>query len=420
MSNEANAPEGLLGSEKQTREDIREDWLNLPTIVASLLYLIAVTLSLSMMIPIAIRHGISTEFIGVLISLVTVLPLALTVGVFAAYRSAYQRGGSVDQPDTASLGEALKKALAWRRYALPLSFLNLLITFFVGFLLYEDIRYTPSEGGVLLGAFSVPLNFGDTLLSVPTSLFYWAYAGFFVYTLEATRRRYITKNLVPHFYVSSAFRWVYASIAVVLVYFAVQLGVDMFSFSETLSGIMKKPEFLTLLAFAVGMSPIQMLNPVATAVRSKFGIPGTESLPLSLIDGIDHTLEAFLQEENVDSFQALATENASLIAKRTKIPEDTIKDWQEQARLLNVLGDVETINRFRRLGFREITDLKVLLDEVDLSGKGKLSVEDLTKALSVKDNKEAKETPETWGVLIRILRQEYEKYLAQVKAEKKR
>ena len=402
-------------SRKMQAEEIARPRSGLGIVAVALgIYLVAAALSVVFLLSKWLAYDHLTPFVFVVISLPTVFPLAFTVGMVAAYQNNYQKAGK----GTGLPERVTREAVAWRRYAIPLALLNSIIVLILGVLLAEDIKATGeafqggifTEMGIMLGRFSVPFEYGITQVNISSLEFYLAYGGFGIYFLEASRRRFSAKSLVPDFYIALAFKWIYVSIAIVIVHLAMDLGSDLFGFSEALSNTVSRPEARMLVAFLIGIFPEEWINLLARKVRGWFGVAQAEPLPLSMLDGIDYTLEAYLHEQNIDSMQTLAGgQNLEEISRRTNISPDILEGWHNQARLFHVLGDKEIIARFRRIAVNDINDVAVFTKDIKLSNK--IPEKDFGQALIEKDVQKAQKQPQYWSVIIRVLLTEYRKHL---------
>lgn len=288
----------------------------------------------------------------------------------------------------------------------------------MGVLLAEDIQAAGDEFlkgmftkmGILPGNSSVPFEDGTTQVNISILEFYLADAGFGLYFLEPSLRRFSAKSLVPDFYIALAFKWIYVTSAIVVMHLAMDLGGAFLGFSESLSGAVSKPEARMLAAFLIGIFPEGWVNPAARKVRGWFGVVHAEPLPLSMLDGIDYTLEAYLHEQNIDSMQTPASgRNLEAISWWTKISEDILESRHNQARLFHVLCDKEMIARFRRVAVNDINDVAVFTKDIKLSDDIPEKV--FSRALIEKDAQEAQKHPQYWSIIIRILLREYREHL---------
>jgi len=195
-----------------------------------------------------------------------------------------------------------------------------------------------------------------------------------------------------------------------------------------------------LAAFLVGMFPLQVVTPVLESTRARLGMDVAKGLPITLINGIDSTLESLLQEENIDSVQILATTQVEELHKRTAIPKAALADWRSQARLFNALGTEVLIHRFARIGINDIDDLGILVPQVaamatvnvpstptaegaapsatttTVDGINSILIADFTEAMIIEPDEKAMATKGYWRVLIQVLVQEYLKKKAEDQA----
>ncbi|MEQ9032556.1 MAG: hypothetical protein RLP44_27805, partial [Aggregatilineales bacterium] len=302
----------------------------------------------------------------------------------------------------------------WSRFLMPLCLLNMFITLTGGFLLFLDLSWATDadlylRNDIIFGYYDFTLFFGTTIIKIPGSVFYLGLLGFMVQFLEVTRRRYVSRNLVPRFYLMSSFRLLQVVITVVVV-FVFQLL--LFSEIENINGFdyitATDPALSLVTAFLVGMFPLQLLTSFTERIRERLGMSTGEKLPITLINGIDNTLESLLQEENVDSTHILATSDINEINRRTAIPVSALKSWQNQAKLLNLLGKENLIHRFARMGINDFDDLLVLAENMDEPHVDNTAFKnDFTRAMKIKSDDEAIGDDSFWRILMLVLIREY-------------
>lgn len=369
---------------------------------------------------------------------VVAIPLIVTIGVFVVYRNTYRLRFTDKNRDIINNENewqaVISKALEWKRFALPFTFFNLFVTVVPMFLLSADISasfYRDDIDG-LFGVAFIPLNAVD----IPTTIFYFGYLGFMIHFLEMTRRRYVSRNLVPHFYMTSAFQFLYVTI-LIPVFFVAFTGtldatsaffadeptptvstdtaetgtVDAENADSAILAQYVPPDIrnLLVLSFVIGMFPLQSLSPIVERIRERLGLATYKEISIRMIHGIDNTIESLLQEENIDSVQILAMTDVHEIHQRTAIPEKVIIEWQKQAKLYHILSDEELIHRFARIGINDFDDLEILAtrahrQELDPT----LFFDSFKKSMQVKDPKEAINQEAFWEVLIQVLVREFE------------
>ncbi|MCB9451550.1 MAG: hypothetical protein H6672_08925 [Anaerolineaceae bacterium] len=388
-------------------------------LAALLFYFVPVILISFLLVDRALNQEYFIDVIGLFLIVIVFFPLMLTFGVFMVYRATYSTRTYIDMNSSSmTLTEqqrreeqqwnyVINKALDWRRYLMSLCLLNMFITIIGGYLLVSDIV---SSDGLYFGVSTVPLVYMTTVegdinasntVGIPGSVLWLGMAGYLFQYLESTRRRFVSRNLVPRFYLMSAFRLLQVMLAVVVGFLAINIIIP------------NPPADLVLLtAFVIGLFPMQILAPVVGEVRQRLGMQVTTQLPITMINGIDSTLESLLQEENIDSVQLLATTNVDIIHKRTRIPVRALLNWQRQARLFNVLGTQTLIDRFARIGINDFDDLGVLAAAIgslpDDPEKREAFQNDFTSAMLIKSDEESMGTDAFWRVLIQVLIREYQ------------
>lgn len=373
----------------------RQDWLNLNTTLAVIIYAISAWGSITIIRLGTEKVNLGNEFTVILVWLVTLFPALLIIFVFGAYRGAYKGQMEIERSGV--------KILAWRRYALPMTILMSITTFFLAAFLYEDLANSEGlidRGQFAFGTFEFPIYYGDTRIEIPSTIFWFAFLGYLITLTGVMLRRIVTNNLVPHFYLASSFRLIKSLLAAVLIVMALNGVPEIFPSSQIFQGYESKinltlnPYYNILIAFVAGATADDIVGWIIYKVRKSIGRGEGESLSLSTIQGIDPTLEAYLHEEGIDSIQILATTPRKKIVAATNIADETIEDWQVQAEFLRNLESPEIATKFHRLGINELSDL----DDLD--------VVKLSKALTSAGNKNYLENEEVFEVLINVLKNE--------------
>jgi len=367
----------------------RDDWLNSNTILSVLIYSSLAYSCINFLIVGFERAKIQAAFRPILSLLVTFLPGLVIVLAFAAYRSFYRGSSEGKRSD--------RRIVTWRRYSLPLMILMCITTIFLAAFLYEDLVYSSDiydGGGFAFGVFVFPLHYGETKLSIPSTIFWAGYVGYLMSLMGITLKRITTNNLVPHFYIASSYGLLKSLVAAVLVFLMIDALPGMFnadgvSFTDGLD-----PSLAILIAFTAGATADDVIKWVIAVIRRIFGRNVPDPLPLSLVQGIDPTMEAFLHDEGIDSIQALATAPISHIAARVGIPEETVRDWQSQAGFLRNFTSPVLAEHFHRIGINEVRDLKDLDND------------EVTKALAALKETDDLGKEEVNKVLIKVLKSE--------------
>ncbi|HEY4689792.1 MAG TPA: helix-hairpin-helix domain-containing protein [Anaerolineae bacterium] len=374
----------------------RQDWFNLNTILAAAIYAIVAWGSLQILLEGTRRRHLENAFF--LTWLVTLLPALIIVVAFGAYRGSYRGKAEGLRTD--------RRILAWRRYALHIAVLMSITTMFLAGFLYEDLVNSTEirEGQFAFGTFSFPIYVGQARIEIPSAVFWAAYIGYLITLLGVTLRRIVTNNLVPHFYLASSFRLIKSLVAAVLLVVAVtgmpQLLTEGFVTSASTAAekaVALDPYFTLLIAFVAGATADDVIGWIVYRVRRALGRGVTEPLPLSLVQGIDPTLEAYLREEGVDSIQMLATASLDDLVSIAGLPRPTLADWQLQAEFLRTFDSAALAAKFLRLGINELADFQGVADDK------------LTKALAAANEKDDLKNADVHAVLLQVLRGEAER-----------
>lgn len=170
--------------------------------------------------------------------------------------------------------------------------------------------------------------------------------GAFFYLLVLLIYRVNATALSPKFLVTSTLR---VSIALVLGFLAGLAGLFDVVSSETQR---------SLLFVLVGAFPSYAGASLQRKAREWFKrpIPGTEPLPLELIDGIDDLIAERLGEMGISEIQHLSTTDPGDLSLRTLYPLERVIDWIDQAILITYLQ--EHIVEARQLAIRGAIDMK--------------------------------------------------------------
>ena len=200
-------------------------------------------------------------------------------------------------------------------------------------------------------------------MAIPSTIYWAGYVGYLITLMGVTLKRITTNNLVPYFYIASSFGLLKSLVAAVLIFLMIDALPGLFtadgvSFKEGIN-----PSLAILIAFTAGATADDVIKWVIGTIRRIFGRNVADPLPLSLVQGIDPTMEAFLHDEGIDSIQALATMPINSITEKVGIPEETVKDWQSQANFLRNFTSSDLAEHFHRLGINELKDLKDLDDD---------------------------------------------------------
>jgi hypothetical protein len=209
----------------------------------------------------------------------------------------------------------------------------------------------------------------------PVGVVMYAFWGAFLYNLYNFIRRIIDGDFVPRVMIMGGIRIVLAIFASLLIYF---LFFQERSQSSTESLI--PSGLLIVTSFLAGFYPRQTLKMVITWMAGRLSqmFPAIGKYiytPLTVIQGITLEIEDRLNEEGIDSIQALATADVSKLLGCLPYPDNTILDWIDQAKLAVYFVDEAEFASLAGLGIRTYSSLLVyreaararpaLLDEVD-------------------------------------------------------
>ncbi|MFN0019432.1 MAG: hypothetical protein ACKVP0_14295 [Pirellulaceae bacterium] len=184
------------------------------------------------------------------------------------------------------------------------------------------------------------------------------FLGAYVYCLNLVYRRYTTRDLQPHVYLSCAMGLL---IGMVVNYAAFQVITSIASTSssdaEKFSGV--GAGGAAILAFSLGYFPNLAIRWFGRISRSSVHERQrrSDALPLSLIDGISELHESRLQDEGIDNVQNLASADIHDLVEKTPYSAQEIVEWVDQA-LLYLYVDPGEIDSFRRAGVRSVTDFR--------------------------------------------------------------
>jgi hypothetical protein len=361
-----------------------DDWLNLNTFMAVAIYAFVAVGSMQVLKAGAGKAHISEVLFPLLMWMVTLLPGLIIVLAFGAYRSFYH--GRIKARRNS------RRIVTWQRYALPLTILMSLTTLFLTGFLYEDMVFSAHiySTGFAFGTFAFPIYFGETEIDIPSAIFWFGYVGYLMTLIGVTLRRMITNNLVPHFYIASSFGLIKSLVAAAIIFLAAN-GLPDF-FAQGAAATQLNPRLAILIAFVAGATADDIINWLIARIRHLLGRNVSDPLPLSLVQGIDPTLEAYLHEEGIDSIQILATISLPILIQKTNLDENTLKDWQIQASFLRNFTSPALAERFHRLGINEHRDLENL-DETELA-----------KALAAVNEKNDLGNEEVNTILLKVLK----------------
>ena len=209
----------------------------------------------------------------------------------------------------------------------------------------------------------------------PVGVVMYAFWGAFLYNLYNFIRRIIDGDFVPRVVIMAGIRIVLAIFASLLIYF-----IFFREGSQTSTEALIPSGLLIVTSFLAGFYPRQTLKMVVTWMAGRLSqvfpaIGKYVYTPLTVIQGITLEIEDRLNEEGVDSIQALATADVPKLLQCLPYPDNTILDWIDQAKLAVYFVDEAEFASLASLGIRTYSGLLAyrhqaranpsLLDEVD-------------------------------------------------------
>jgi hypothetical protein len=264
----------------------------------------------------------------------------------------------------------------------PMTFLVVLSIVLLGVFSLSDDYVREHQPALNSPASLIPwARFGVSTIEVfpgvffPVGVVMYAFWGAFLYNLYNFIRRIIDGDFVPRVMIMGGIRIVLAIFASLLIYFLFfREGSQSSTESLIPSGL------LIVTSFLAGFYPRQTLKMVITWMAGRLSqmFPAIGKYiytPLTVIQGITLEIEDRLNEEGIDSIQALATADVSKLLGCLPYPDNTILDWIDQAKLAVYFVDEAEFASLAGLGIRTYSSLLVyreaararpaLLDEVD-------------------------------------------------------
>ena len=177
-----------------------------------------------------------------------------------------------------------------------------------------------------------------------------AFIGAFIFSAQCIFRRLITGDLTPSSYYGAGLRIIYA----------VVVGLMLSSLVEAVPGQDYSKAGLPILAFLTGMMPEQAF----LYLKERSGIFSTEksgksqTLPLSMLEGINAFHGIRLSEVGIDNAQNLAEANIIDLFLKTPYQPSILLDWIGQAKLYVHFGS--DLDKLRRMGIRTIFDFRTV------------------------------------------------------------
>lgn len=264
----------------------------------------------------------------------------------------------------------------------PLTFLVVLSILLVGVFSLSDEYVREHQPGHNGPSSLIPwARFGVSTIEVFPDIFFpvgvvmYAFWGAFLYNLYNFIRRIIDGDFVPRVVILAGIRIVLAIFASILIYF-----IFFREGSQSSTEALIPSGLLIVTSFLAGFYPRQSLKMVVTWMAGRLSqvFPAIGKYiytPLTVIQGITLEIEDRLNEEGVDTIQALATADAHKLLRCLPYPDQAILDWIDQAKLALYFVDEAEFASLAGLGIRTYSGLLAyrdqaranpsLLDEVD-------------------------------------------------------
>lgn len=238
-----------------------------------------------------------------------------------------------------------------------LTVLVVLSILFISFFSYSDNQFRSLVGP---GGWS---RFGISIIEVfpgvrfPLGVAMYAFWGAFIYNTAHFIRRIIDDDFIPRVVVLGTLRVTLALFASILIYFA-------FFPDVTQSAAGDPARYLIVASFLAGLYPSRSLKMVihwgAGRLSQLFPRTGKYTYtPLTIIQGITLDIEERLNEEGIDSIQAIATCDLTLLKTKRRFPYPwkTLEDWIDQAKLAVYFTDEAEFTAIQGLGIRTYSAL---------------------------------------------------------------
>jgi len=241
----------------------------------------------------------------------------------------------------------------------PMTVIVVLNVLLLAFFSYTDNRYRvlfPTVMGWGRFGISIIEVFPET--QFPLGVVMYAYWGAFVYNTSSFVQRIIEDDFIPRVVVLGTLRIILAVFASILIYFAFFPEVFQYHEGSKVTANVTSAGFLIVASFLAGLYPrrsIKMVTYWCAGRLSQF-LPKMGKYtytPLTMIQGITLDIEDRLNEEGINSIQAIATSDLKeLHTRHLPYPDETLADWIDQARLALYFTDEAEFTAIQGLGIR--------------------------------------------------------------------
>lgn len=249
----------------------------------------------------------------------------------------------------------------------------------MGFFCMADEQYIltlSKESGADVMRFGVAIIEPFPKLYFPLGVMTYAFWGTFVYNNYSFIRRLRNNDFAPTVFVAGALRLVLAVLAAALLYYAMFL--DVYDYPDTGNQVLAVKKqghelsagWLVVGAFFAGLYPQQMISAIFSWFYSRVTqlVPSLgkfQYTPMTILQGVTLDVELRLKEEGIDSLQALAVCDTADLVKKLPYSENTLKDWQDQAKLAVYFSDGEQFAALQSLGIRSYSALKKYQENIN-------------------------------------------------------
>jgi hypothetical protein len=183
----------------------------------------------------------------------------------------------------------------------------------------------------------------------------YGFLGAYLFSIQLIYRRYTTVDLPPSVYMLCTLTLISGFVFNYIAFSIISRLTD----SNRPSGV--EAAIFAIVAFSLGYFPTLAIRWFNQIANSALGInqQQTNSLPLSVIDGISQFHETRLRDEGIDNVQNLASVKIDDLLLNTRFNAQQVLEWIDQA-ILHTYIDSGTIQSFRRGGVRKVSDFQDL------------------------------------------------------------
>lgn len=198
------------------------------------------------------------------------------------------------------------------------------------------------------------------MLQHATRPLFFGFLGAYLFTIQATLRRYLDSDLTPDAYVVVTTRMIIALIVSGMMAVALPLSPEaQLAFGANLTTASY------VVAFVVGIFPekgLSWLFSFAGRVLKRFDREDNNqtSMPLRSLSGLTNWHAIRFNVEGIDNVHNLANADVNQLIRRTRFTVQQIFDWVDQAILAIHLNDVQAFIGLQRHGIRGFSDFQMV------------------------------------------------------------